>query len=399
MKRIYRPLLAILCSVILLSGAFAMAGAKAEKFRVMVWTPGDQMKKVIRQYYTPTDPDENLVIKVLTDQADKYANEVNRTLIKNAAAADAPDLFVVESEYVKRFADSRYTLDLTELGFTEEDFANVYPSVLEIGGQKNGVRKALSWQACPIVLVYRASLAEKYLGVQTPEEFQDLVKDNATFLETARKLGEASGGVCKMASGEGDFVNFQQWDRENEGQEMTLYQMYSQLKKEGLLQNKKPWTKGWYRGMNGQLETLCYFLPMWGIRGTLMGHCGVDTTEKMKEEQVERSSKRSGGTYGDWRVVSGPTHNVWGGTFITVNKMKYEQASDEKKAAIKELIWYLTLNDEFLVQYAKDTKEFVSSKTAVRQLINSGEMSFGILGGQDPYPVMDEAARDFHIVR
>ena len=49
-----------------------------------------------------------------------------------------------------------------------------------------------SCQVPPGGLFYRRSIAEKYFGVKTPEEFQKLVCDWDTFTETAQKLKELS---------------------------------------------------------------------------------------------------------------------------------------------------------------------------------------------------------------
>lgn len=61
--------------------------------------------------------------------------------------------------------------------------------------------------------MYRASYAEKYLGVKTPEEFQEKVKDWDTFMETAAELNEASEGAVKMFCATGDIWNAYQYNR------------------------------------------------------------------------------------------------------------------------------------------------------------------------------------------
>ena len=95
---------------------------------------------------------------------------VDNLLAASATSAEAPDVFTLEAAFVKKYVNSDWTADLMgDLGFTEEELAPAIPVMRQIGTSNvNGKLKGLSWQSTPGALMYRADLAEKYLGVTTP---------------------------------------------------------------------------------------------------------------------------------------------------------------------------------------------------------------------------------------
>ena len=97
---------------------------------------------------------------------------------------------------------------------------------------------------------------------------------------------------------------------------------------------------------------------------------GWDAANPDSEENIKNATEN--GTYGDWRITDGPVAYSWGGTWMGVNAAKAETASDAKKAAMHDLIYFFTLNEDFLVQYAKDSGDFVGSKTAVDTILANG---------------------------
>ena len=138
----------------------------------------------------------------------EYTSKVDNIMAAAAASDEAPDIFTLEAAFVKKYVNSSVTANLADVGITEEDVAAAIPVMKQIGtNTATGELKGLSWQATPGALMYRASLAEKYLGVKTPEEFQAKVADWDTFMATAAELNEASEGAVKMVVGAGDIWN------------------------------------------------------------------------------------------------------------------------------------------------------------------------------------------------
>jgi hypothetical protein len=112
----------------------------------------------------------------------------------------------------------------------------------------------------------------------------------------------------------------------------------------------------------------------------------------MSDEELQKLSDENGGTFGLWRMVAGPVGYSWGGTWVGANAAKVAAADDAKKAAIKEVIRFFTLDPDFLYTYAKDSGDFVSNNTVVDKIIAEGGTPNPFLGGQDHYAIFASAA-------
>ena len=395
-KRVWRSVVSLLCVIVLAAGTCSAALAE-KKTQLIIWSYSNELLDILKKYYLPNHPEVRITFKVPSKDTDKYIRVMHDKMSNKASSRDAPDLVALDAEFIRGQIAIPNFCDLADLGFTEEDYTDIYPLILEAGKTNSGKQVALSFQACPNMLFYRASLAEKYLGVTSPEEFREMVKDYPTFLETADKLAEASGGVCKMVMGTQDLqtlANFEIFG-ESMNPEMDSLELIRKIRAANLTHKTNQFTKEWYKGMRGETETLCYFFPMWGLRMYLAPNCGKKTNSKMTDEKLKASSEKTGGTYGDWRIVPSPQYTIWGGTWLAVNGKKAETADEAKKAAIKNLMAFL-LDPDFQAQYALDNGEFVSNRKAVQQLMDNSGISFGFLNGQNPYAYMDEVMKDLH---
>ena len=208
-----KKVLSLVLAVMLLVAAVPFAMAEGE-VTLNVWSFTNEFQGMIEKYFAPSHPDIKFNFTLYPTDGGEYTSHVDTLLAADATAEDAPDIFTLEAAFVKKYVNSDWTADLKDLGFTDEDFATCIPAMLQIGANPDGVQKGLAWQSTPGALMYRADLAEKYLGVTTPEEFQEKVADWDAFLETAEELKEASEGACKMFCATGDIWNAYQYNRE-----------------------------------------------------------------------------------------------------------------------------------------------------------------------------------------
>ena len=398
-----KKILSLVLALALVLGCVSLATAEEGKIKLVVWSFTNELQGMIEKYYAPNHPEIEFQYEIYPTDGNEYVSKVDNRLAVDGGADEAPDIFTLEAGFVKHYTDSDWTADLREIGFTDEELATAYPVMAQIGQDtRTGAQKGLSWQSTPGALFYRASLAEKYLGVTTPEEFQELVKDWDSFLATAEKLKEASEGQCKMVTGSSDIWNAYQYNRGagwvvdgalNIDDELYDFEELCKIMEEDdLTQKSGAWNETWFAGMSGNLETLCYFLPTWGLHYTLKPHCceGADTAED--DAALEVMSNEKGGTFGDWRMVEGPVGYSWGGTWMGANAAKVATADDAKKAAIKDLIYFFSLNEDFLTQYAADSGDFVGSSVAVETILANGGTPNPFLGGQDHYAMFAKAA-------
>jgi hypothetical protein len=397
-----KKILALVLALMLLAGCMSFAAAE-EQITLNVWSFTNELEGMIANYYAPTHPNVTVNYTIYPTDGGAYTTAVDTLLAADAASAEAPDVFTLEAAFVKKYVNSDWTADLIgDLGFTEEELAVAIPVMRQIGTSNiNGQLKGLSWQATPGALMYRASLAEKYLGVTSPEEMQALVADWDLFLETAAKVNEASEGATKMVVGDGDIWNAFNFGRTQgwvvDGKlviDDVLYDFEDLVKtlyEDDLTNKGGAWTEVWFNGMKTD-STFCFFLPTWGLHYTLKPNCGLTTNDTMDDAALQAACEADGGTYGDWRMIAGPMGYSWGGTWIGANAAKVAAADDAKKAVIKDFIAFFTLSEDFLYQYAKDSGDFVGSNAVVEKILAEGGTPNPFLGGQDHYSIFAEAA-------
>ena len=399
-----KKVLSLVLAAMMLMSCVSFASAESEKVTLQVWSFTNELEGMIETYFKPSHPDIEIVYTLYPTDGGEYTSKVDTLLAADATADNAPDIFTLEAAFVKKYTNSDVTADLLDIGFTADDFATCIPVMLEIGQDNaTGVQKGLAWQSTPGALMYRASLAEQYLGVTTPEEFQEKVADWDTFMETAEELKEASDGAVKMVIGAGDIWNAYQYNRAEgwvvDGKlviDDVLYDyldLVKVLEEDDLSHKGAAWAETWFAGMRGEMPTLCYFLPTWGLHYTLKPNCASGISDGATEEEIAAQSAATNGTYGDWRMVAGPVGYSWGGTWVGANAAKVAQASDAKKEAMKEFIRFFTLDEGFLYQYAMDSGDFVSNNTVVEKVLTDDvDDANPFLGGQAHYEIFAEAA-------
>ena len=397
-----KKILALVLAAMMLMSCMSFAAAE-EKIVLNVWSFTNELDGMINKYYKPSHPNVEIVYSIYPTDGGEYTSKVDNLMATAPTSDDAPDIFTLEAAFVKKYVNSDWTADLMgDLGITEEEVAAAIPVMKQIGTSNiNGKLKGLSWQATPGALMYRASLAEKYLGVKTPEEMQEKVADWDLYMETAAELNEASEGAVKMVVGAGDIWNAYNYGREQgwvvDGKlviDPILYDYLDLCKvlEEDDLSNKgAAWSEAWFNGMKSD-TTLTFLLPTWGLHYTLKPNCGFTTNDTMNDEEMKAACEKDGGTYGDWRMVPGPVGYSWGGTWIGANAAKVAAMSDAKKAAVKDFILFFTMSEEFLYAYAKDSGDFVGSNAVVEKILAEGGTPNPFLGGQDHYSIFAAAA-------
>ena len=167
-----KKILSLVLAVMMLLGMMSFAGAE-EEITLNVWSFTNELEGMIEKYYKPSHPNVKINYVIYPTDGGEYTSKVDAIMASAAASDEAPDIFTLEAAFVKKYVNSDVTADLAKVGITEEDVATAIPVMKQIGTKTaTGELKGLSWQATPGALMYRASLAEKYLGVKTPEEFQ-----------------------------------------------------------------------------------------------------------------------------------------------------------------------------------------------------------------------------------
>jgi ABC-type glycerol-3-phosphate transport system substrate-binding protein len=285
----------------------------------------------------------------------------------------------LEDAFVRKYVESGLLLDITDIYERNRSKLLAYP--VEVG-TFNGRVYGMSWQATPGAYFYRRSLAKKYFGTDDPAVVQTYVANFDKFLETAEMLKQISGGTAVLMSARGELYNVfsaaraQPWVVNNrlviDPVMLEYLDMQKLIRDNGYDGKVGTWSEGWFAGMNDALrddqnrlyEVMGYFLPTWGLHYVL--------------------KTNAPNTSGDWAMTQGPAAYRWGGTWIGAFK-------DTKKVdEAKQVIEYLTTNDDFLTAWARDKGDFVSNMNVVNRI--AGTVSEPFLGGQNHYAAFAQMA-------
>ena len=403
-----RRLLSILLAILLAVGSLSVA--VAEEFRIEEWDVpytgrtfviygwNDEFQTMLGEYYikaiggidnkdgTFILPNGDMIEFIKTpNEKGEYQMNLDRSLMNGAHI----DMFLLEADYALKYVDSDYTKPLSSIGIEDDALlANQYEYTIDVARDASDAIKASSWQATPGLFLYRRSLAEKYLGVTTPEEMQEKVKDWDMFLETAREVKRASESQTKLIPSVGDVwqvirdVRTSPWVDEElnlniDDQVEWYFDLAKTLREENLTAEAVPWSNAWNAGI-GNDAIMGYFFSTWGIQFTMLDNCG--------------GTKPGEGTYGDWAAVDGPQPYYWGGTWLAVAN------TCENDALARDIIEYFTINTDSMQDYCRRSYDYVNNITAVQNIIDAG-FSFDFLGGQDHYslfqavtPLIDTSA-------
>lgn len=339
---------------------------------LIVWTFTDELSTMINDYYLPAHEGLAYKIRVVEIPSDQFETKLDPVL----GTKNAPDVIALESAFVKKYVESGLMADLEEYG-VKEAAKDTYQYVKDVGTSQEGVLHALAWQAAPGGFYYRASLADRLLGVKEADDMQDKLTDYDQFYETAKEITETSNGEVHMISSIQDlakpFFGMREsgWVEEEklviDNKLYDLLDISRKIVEEGLTKDTEGQSEAWFAGMNGESD-FGYSLPTWGLHYWLKPNATAADGSKT--------------TDGDWRMVQGPSSWFWGGTWIGA-----VDSSDQKEAAA-DLIKYLTTDKEFLTRWAEETGDFVSNEAVVEAIKDSYQEDF--LGGQNHYNEFSE---------
>jgi hypothetical protein len=296
------------------------------------------------------------------------------------------DMFMVEADWALKYInDDALTAPLTDLGFTDADFASQYAYTMEVGKSTSGVIKGTSWQAAPGGWCYRTDLAEQYLGVKSPEEMQAKVSDWDAFQATAAEVATASGNKTALTTTLGGIWQAFAANRSNpwvvDGK-LTVDEdcnkfidLAKNMRDNGYVTEANQWTDEWYAAGQSD-DTMGYFVSTWGFGASIL---------------ETAAGGEGGATYGKWNVCQGPTPYFWGGTWACVSP-KADNAD-----MVANFMNYFTVNEATMKDYALAKPDYVNNMNAMQAIVDEGTNSNPLLGGQDQFAVLHEAAKNIDL--
>ena len=340
---------------------------------ILAWEENSDIVKMVDYFCKTKGYDSSKVVFKGVGAKGENAREQYKQYLKGN---DDADLMIFDCDWVAEYINNdELTVPYSAIGIEKSDFTEAFAYTLDYGTNDNGVFKAASFQATPGGFVYRADLAQEYLGVSTPEEMQALISDWDKFQETGANLYEASGSKTSLqATEEGLWQVFQSnrtqsWVVDGKlvmDNASDFYDIAKKMKDEKTLAGVPQWQDAWYNAiMDG--SALGDFVPTWGLTTTGGGSILENFTNKGDENLGQNMA-----------ICEGPSSWFWGGSYFGVTP------KCDNKTLAKEFIEFFCKDAETMKGYAAETGDFMNNKTVMSEATISNKL----LNGQDHYKVL-----------
>ncbi len=301
----------------------------------------------------------------LPGAGEEYTNAIDNLL--DSYQDSYPSIICTDSYFTRRYVESDYTLNLYDIGITDNMYADAYQFTKDMGTY-DGQLKAMTWAANPGCFMYRADIAEEVFGTSDPDVVQLYVKDWDTFIETA---GTMDSYGYDMISSLDDIsnANFSQnnspwikdYELELDSSVDNYFEVAEILYSNGYTNETNRWSMEWNEDLNGAV--FGYFGCPWFL------YWCMDST-----------------TY-EWKVTQGPSAFYWGGQYVHVMK----DCPNTELAAF--LVYEMCCDDEIMYDIAVDSKDFVNNKSVIQREIDENLGMASCIPNQNPLEVFDMAGK------
>ena len=344
----------------------AIADVADEDDEVVVYGFNEEVKTLIETY-------SDVEVRYEQQTSDTIQQVLDNVL---ASGEDAPDLFACDADYARKYMNSDNTLPINDLGIAYSETSEMYNYTLQFATDDENVIKGLAWQACPCGVFYNRTVAQNTLGVSEPEDVAPYFESWDAFLETARTV--AATGEYVAISSTGDIfrailnTRSQGWIVNGQINVDPAIEDYFDLAKtlhdEGLTHETEQWNDAWTADMSNE-TVLSYWGPMWLARFSM----ALDPTAGDNP------------TSGDWGIVGAPADSYWGGTWLMASKYC------NSKASVAQIMRDICIDTDSQLAMAQGG-EFVNNIAIMTELGNDDSFGLEWLGGQNPIPVLLDAA-------
>ncbi len=380
-----KKMIAILLAAIMLLGVVGCAAkpaapAAAEQgkvFNIYAWN--EEFKGFFEKYYTVP---EGVTVNWIINPSDNgvYQQKLDEALLNqaNASADEKIDMFLAEADYIGKYVDSDYTMDVTSFGFKNAD--TQYEYTIKAASDKNGVCKGVSFQCCPAAVIYRKSIAMDVLGTDEPEEVQAAIDSWEKFNAVAAQAKEK--GYYMTASFAETFRAFSNnctkpWVDENNNLQFDDQITAWIDQTDEFIQNGYTLTAGvWDTEKTNQMfadgKTMCFFGPAWYYNFCMTNAQDPDN-----------------GCVGDWRIVEGPQPYFWGGTWLLA------ATGSDNTEMLKDIFETFTVNEDVCSKLVENENQYPNNTAVVEKYAN--DPSYGntsILDGQNDIAVFANLAQN-----
>ena len=344
---------------------------------ILAWSGNTDVRNMVKLFCREKGVDES---KIKIADCGAQGGDANTGYKTYLQGNDDADIMCLEADWILGYInDDKLTAPLESIGITESSFANPYPYTVAIGKNENGVLKGASFQAAPGGFVYRADLAKQYLGVETPEQMQEKVKDWDAFAATAAELRN-KGNIALTATEDGMWQVYQANRTKPWVVDDTLvmdnaeqfYDIAKSFADNKYMTTDAAWSNTWYSQVKDG-NALGEFLSTWGMTdsdgGQLKNFAGGE------------------GDAANMAFCAGPQEYFWGGTWLGVS------TKCDNKTLAKDFIEFFTCNDETMRKYTDTTGDYCNNSKVMKAIVDEGNhRNKYLVGGQSQFNYFLEKA-------
>ena len=327
--------------------------------------------------------DITVKFNMVANKENAYQNALDLALDKQATAADDDkiDMFLMEADYALKYVNSNATLDVKDIGLTDNDTKDMYQYTKDVA-TANGHLKGVSWQATPGLFAYRADIAKEVLGTDDPTEVQKHLSDWDKFDATAAKMKEKN---YTMLAGfddsyrtfsnniEAPLVDAKTGKLNLDPQIDKWIKQTKEYTDKGYNKKASLWDDTWTKEQTINGSTFGFFYSTWGINFTLAGNAKVKNNDGKN-------------LVGQYRVCEGPASYFWGGTWLAAAN------GTDNKSFVADLMKKMTCDATIAEQITRDTLDYTNNKTAMNKIANDKTYGSEFLGGQNHVALFAQAA-------
>ena len=344
--------------------------------KIMIYGYNTEFTGLAEKYAGITSEDYDFI--EITDSAE-YQEKLDAVL---SDGNDAPDIFICDEAYARKYLASDDTIAINDLGIDYEEMTNMFDYTLRFASDEDNVIKGLAWKACPTGVFYNRSLAEEYLGTSDPSELAASFATWDAVLESSRAVNTASEGQVKLISGYTETFDAYMSGRENvwimdgslsfDPTVEDFFDFAKQLYDEDLTFRDEQWSGGWRDRMSDR-TVISYWGSLQFAKYELALNPGEGTSVNP--------------TAGDWGLTTGPANYYSGGSWVMASKYC------DKKATSADIIRAVCINEDNQKDMLNNG-EFVNNTKLITAAASDDKFCLEWLGGQNPYPVLLASAEN-----
>ncbi len=359
-----------------------------KKGKLVVWTLAADLQQFSEHYM---ELNKGVEIETVVIAPADYPAKVQSALL---GGETEPDIIVGEPQMLENMYEAGFFEDLNKAPYNAQDYKDkIVDYVWDVGQDKDGIQRAISYQITPAGIYYRRDIAEKVFGTSDPVEIGKLFADYNTILSTGDKLKKAGYKIFASDGEMGPFSGDTAWVVDGKlNVDQARYDYMDLCTK--LYQNEytafaAQWSSPWYQAMGGKVPILKADTNVWDKDALEEASKNAEMTEVFAYGLpawgvlVMRDNYKD--TAGKWAVCSGPAYGFGGGTYIGIS------AQSKRKELAWDYLKFCTLTEDTMEWWIKKSEG--DTVSYIPTLEKHAEDKNEVYGGEQLYKFWLEQAK------